>query len=87
MDIQIPISGGVVDMAEPAPIRLLLVDDYEMVREGLRLMLECNTQDVIVVAVAAGGQEGLDMAGTVHPDVVLMDIRMPEWTGSRRQCY
>ncbi|MCQ4206307.1 response regulator [Streptomyces longispororuber] len=61
-------------------IRLLLVDDDPLVRSGLRFMLG-GADDVEIVGEAADGEEALVAAGTVRPDVVLMDIRMPVMDG------
>lgn len=61
-------------------IRVLLVDDQTLVRAGFRKLLEAE-RDVQVVAEAADGLEALDAAGRFHPDVVLMDIRMPRLDG------
>jgi DNA-binding NarL/FixJ family response regulator len=61
-------------------IRLLLVDDEVMVRRGLRLMLETE-DDLQVIGEAADGFEAIEEAGRLHPDVVLMDIRMPRLDG------
>ncbi|SFR10941.1 DNA-binding response regulator, NarL/FixJ family, contains REC and HTH domains [Lentzea waywayandensis] len=61
-------------------IRVVVVDDQEMVREGFSALL--NAQDDIEVIGAAGnGVQGVALARTVKPDVVLMDIRMPEMDG------
>ncbi|MYT71693.1 MULTISPECIES: response regulator transcription factor [unclassified Streptomyces] len=61
-------------------IRLLLVDDDPLVRSGLRLMLG-GADDVEIVGEAADGEAALTLAGTLRPDVVLMDIRMPVLDG------
>jgi DNA-binding NarL/FixJ family response regulator len=61
-------------------IRTLLVDDQAMVRAGLRMLL-ADEADVSVVAEAANGREAVAQAARHHPDVVLMDIRMPELDG------
>ncbi|GAA2348963.1 response regulator transcription factor [Streptomyces kunmingensis] len=61
-------------------IRLLLVDDDPLVRSGLTLMLG-GAEDVVIVGEAADGEQALAVAGTVRPDVVLMDIRMPNMDG------
>jgi len=61
-------------------IRLLIVDDQELIRTGLRLFLQ--TQDAFaVVGEAADGDEALTVARETRPDVVLMDIRMPRVDG------
>jgi DNA-binding NarL/FixJ family response regulator len=57
-------------------IRVLLVDDQELVRYGFRLMLEANP-GMIVVGEAADGAQAIGAVGRLAPDVVLMDIRMP----------
>ena len=57
-------------------IRVMLVDDQEMIRTGLRAILGAHP-DIEVVAEAADGLDVLRQLGTVQPDVVLMDIRMP----------
>jgi DNA-binding NarL/FixJ family response regulator len=61
-------------------IRVLLVDDQDLVREGLRLMLVAEP-DIEVVAEARTGVEALAQTRLHDPDVVLMDIRMPELDG------
>ncbi|HYO38112.1 MAG TPA: response regulator transcription factor [Nocardioidaceae bacterium] len=61
-------------------IRTLVVDDQSMVRAGLRMLL-ADESDIDVVAEAANGFEAVELAARVSPDVVLMDIRMPELDG------
>ncbi|WP_211752678.1 response regulator [Nocardioides lianchengensis] len=61
-------------------IRVLVVDDDPLVRSALGLMLG-GQPDVEVVGEAANGREGLALAGSLRPDVVLMDIRMPVLDG------
>jgi len=61
-------------------IRVLVVDDQSMVRAGFRMLLS-SEQDVEVVAEASNGLEAVDKAARFQPDVVLMDIRMPELDG------
>jgi len=61
-------------------IRLLLADDEAMVRRGLRLVLETE-DDLQVVGEAADGIEAIEEANRLHPDVVLMDVRMPRLDG------
>ena len=62
------------------PIRLMLVDDQRLMRDGLRTLLELEP-DFAVVAEAANGQEALDQYAQARPNVVLMDVRMPVMDG------
>jgi DNA-binding NarL/FixJ family response regulator len=61
-------------------IRVLIADDQSLVRAGFRLVLE-NHPDLEVVGEASNGYEAIHGAGRLEPDVVLMDIRMPELDG------
>jgi DNA-binding NarL/FixJ family response regulator len=61
-------------------IRVLLADDQQMVRAGLRLILSAES-DMAVVAEAMDGVEAVTMARRLQPDVVLMDVRMPRLDG------
>ncbi len=63
-----------------APLRLLLADDHKMFRQGLRELLERKT-DFELVGEAANGADALAMVQQLHPDVVLLDIQMPEMDG------
>lgn len=67
-------------MSDTDPIRIMLVDDHAMVRNGLRLFLS-SYDDLEVVAEAGDGQEALDLCLQVQPDVILMDIVMPGMDG------
>ena len=62
------------------PLRLLLVDDDVLVRSGLRVLLG-GEPDLSVVAEAGTGREALEVAATAQPDVVVMDVRMPDMDG------
>jgi DNA-binding NarL/FixJ family response regulator len=64
-----------------AKIRLMLVDDQRLMRDGLRTLLELES-DMEVVAEAENGQEALGLYAAEKPDVVLMDIRMPVMDGA-----
>ncbi|HEX5968322.1 MAG TPA: response regulator transcription factor [Intrasporangium sp.] len=61
-------------------IRVLVVDDQSMVRAGFRLLL-ADEPDIEVVADASNGLEAIAQAARFHPNVILMDIRMPELDG------
>jgi two-component system response regulator NreC len=61
-------------------IRLLLVDDHAVVRSGLRMLLE-GEADVEIAGEAGTAREALDLLGRLHPDVVLMDIGLPDLSG------
>jgi len=61
-------------------ISVLIADDQAMVRAGLRLILEAE-DDIVVVAEAENGKEGVRLARREKPDVVLMDVRMPVMDG------
>ena len=61
-------------------IRVLLVDDQSLLRMGFRLILEAEP-DIEVVGEAGNGASGVSMASALHPDVVLMDVRMPGMDG------
>ncbi|MET9447775.1 response regulator transcription factor [Streptomyces cinerochromogenes] len=62
------------------PIRVLLVDDHQVVRRGLRTFLEVQ-DDIEVVGEAADGTEGVARAEELRPDIVLMDVKMPGMDG------
>jgi NarL family two-component system response regulator YdfI len=66
---------------QPAIIRLVVVDDHLVVREGLRFMLEEADEGFVLVGDASDGTSALDIIGRVEPDVVLMDLRMPGMDG------
>jgi DNA-binding NarL/FixJ family response regulator len=61
-------------------IRVLLVDDQELVRSGFRLILE-QADEIQVAGEAADGREAVRLGKELNPDVVLMDVRMPELDG------
>jgi DNA-binding NarL/FixJ family response regulator len=69
-------------MPEPAPadVRVLLVDDQPLIRVGFRMVLE-NEPGVEVVGEADDGVEAVELAATLVPDVVVMDVRMPRMDG------
>ena len=69
-----PDAGGVV------LIRVVVVDDQAVIRTGLRTMLEHET-DITIVGEAGNGAEAVELVAGARPDVVLMDVRMPEVDG------
>jgi two-component system response regulator NreC len=61
-------------------IRVLLADDHAMVRKGFRLILEAQA-DMEIAGEAGNGREAVELAEKLHPDVVVMDVAMPELNG------
>jgi len=57
-------------------IRVLIADDHEVVRRGLRTFLEVQ-DDIVIVGEAADGDAAVEQAGTLEPDVILLDLKMP----------
>jgi DNA-binding NarL/FixJ family response regulator len=64
---------------EAAPIQVLIVDDHPMVREGLAGVLE--RQNMKIVGLAATGKQAVEMYSAHRPDVVLLDLRLPDQSG------
>jgi DNA-binding NarL/FixJ family response regulator len=62
------------------PIRVLCVDDHPLLREGIAAVIG-NQQDMVMVGEAANGIEALERFCALHPDVVLMDLQMPQMSG------
>ncbi len=61
-------------------IRIVLVDDHDIVRNGIKQLLE-NEDDVEVIGEGANGKEAIDLVSTLAPDLLVMDVSMPEMTG------
>lgn len=61
-------------------IRLLLVDDHAVIRTGLRMLLE-SQRDMLIVGEAATGMEALELAERLKPDIIVMDITLPDVSG------
>src|SRR5437660_4125545 len=61
--------------------KVLLVDDHAILRDGLRMVLEAQP-GISVVGEAENGREALDLVEQLHPDVVVMDIAMPQMNGA-----
>src|SRR5580658_8541757 len=69
-----------IRVTETGSIRVLVVDDHPVVRRGLHSMLD-GESGISIVGMACSGEEGLDLAEKLSPDVVLLDLRMPNMTG------
>src|SRR3990170_6421053 len=65
---------------EPMSIRILIVDDHPVTREGLHAALDLEN-DVVIVGEAESGEDAVEKAGQLTPDVVFMDVRMPGMGG------
>ena len=63
-----------------AQIRILLVDDHYLIREGIASLLELE-DSVEVVGIAENGKDAIAKATDLAPNIVLMDVRMPEMNG------
>ncbi len=63
-----------------ATVKILLADDHTIVRQGLKLILS-SSGDLEVIGEASNGREAVELAGKLHPDVVLLDVAMPELNG------
>ena len=61
-------------------IRILLADDHAVVRQGFRMILSAHS-DLEIVGEAGNGREAVELAATLRPDVVVMDVAMPELNG------
>jgi DNA-binding NarL/FixJ family response regulator len=68
-------------MAPSSPVRLVLVDDHEMVIEGLKAMLAAFEDRVLVVGQAVGAERALSVVAELNPDIVLCDVRMQGCSG------
>jgi YesN/AraC family two-component response regulator len=68
------------DSGSTPKLRVLIADDFHETRRSVRLMLSMNP-DVIVVAIAKDGREAVELAREHHPDIVVMDINMPQVDG------
>jgi DNA-binding NarL/FixJ family response regulator len=61
-------------------IKILLADDHALVRQGFRMILEAQP-DMEIVGQAGNGREAVDLAAKLHPDIVIMDVAMPDLNG------
>jgi DNA-binding NarL/FixJ family response regulator len=67
-------------MVAQHPIRVMIVDDHEMVRNGLAILIEWF-EDLALVGEASNGAEAVELCSKVEPDVILMDLSMPKMDG------
>jgi DNA-binding NarL/FixJ family response regulator len=67
-------------VSKSPPLRVLLVDDHEVVRSGVKALLQA-TEDIIVTAEASSVREAIDEADRARPDVVVMDVRLIDGSG------
>jgi NarL family two-component system response regulator LiaR len=72
--------SGEVPLQESQKISVLIVDDHPIVRQGLRTLLDLQ-EDILVVGEAVNGSVAVEMTARLKPDVVLMDLVMPEMDG------
>lgn len=75
-----PSSPAETVFGDRSMIRILIVDDHALIRQGLRAMLEAY-EEIHICGEAANGEEAITLAQTMQPDVVLMDIHMPRKNG------
>lgn len=62
------------------PVRVLLIDDSPLIRLGLRAALE-DRDDIVIIGEAGAAREGIDLVGRLQPDLVLLDLRLPDLPG------
>ena len=67
-------------MSESKKITILLADDHELVRNGIKALLQSD-ESLQVIAEAANGREALEKVASVKPDLAIIDVRMPELNG------
>jgi two-component system, NarL family, response regulator DevR len=79
-DSPIESTTGMTTTGKVPPLRVMLVDDHEVVRDGIRAMLQAE-EDIVVSAEAGTVREAIDEADRARPDVVVMDVRLADGSG------
>ncbi len=82
--VQSPYQGGVPVNASGAgldPVRVLVVDDHPLFRDGIRERLGSGDESIVVIGEASDGMQAGSLVAALQPDVVLMDISMPDMNG------
>lgn len=79
-EIPKPLKPSAQGQSKKKVIRILLVDDHALIREGIRTLLE-HHEDFVIVGEAKNGEEALEVTKQLLPDVVLMDVNMPRLNG------
>jgi DNA-binding NarL/FixJ family response regulator len=74
------LRGNMGAMRKKSSIRILLVDDHPVVREGIRRLLQTQ-DDILVVGEAGDGEQALELTAQLSPDVVLLDMQLPGMNG------
>jgi DNA-binding NarL/FixJ family response regulator len=74
------VSSATVPIREPAPIRVLAVDDHPVIRRGIAAII-ATQPDMALVAEASNGREAIQQFRAHRPDITLMDLQMPEMSG------
>lgn len=75
-----PLKSEAVPRQSAPPIRILLADDHDILREGLKALLSMQS-DMVIVGEAYTGRDAVELAERLQPDVVLLDVSMPELDG------
>src|SRR2546427_11321049 len=73
--------GTVLSMVDGMSLRVILADDQEIVRRGIKLLLEREMPDLLIVGEASDGREAVSLARAVRPDVAVLDFAMPLLNG------